>query len=233
MYTKRHLNIENGKGVLMTSINEEYITEYIRELLPERTPFLSELENYAKENKVPIIEPEIAQFLRFLLKLHRPKEILEVGTAIGYSAITMAETLKDNFQITSLEKDPDMIEEAILNIEKAGFKDQIKIIEGDALETFPHLSKHYDFIFLDAAKGQYIEFMNYSLKLLEPGGIIVSDNVLYKGMVAQKSEVKRRQRTLVTRLRGYLELINHIEGVTSSVIPIGDGLALTYKELID
>ncbi len=217
----------------MGSINEEYITEYIRELLPERTPFLSELENYAKENKVPIIEPEIAQLIRFLLKLHRPKEILEVGTAIGYSAITMAETLKKDFQITSLEKDPLMIDLAMLNIEKAGFKKEIKIIEGDALDTFPHLTKQYDFIFLDAAKGQYIEFMDYSLKLLEPGGIIVSDNVLYKGLVAQKSEVKRRQRTLVTRLRAYLDLINHIEGVTSSVIPIGDGLALTYKELID
>ena len=217
----------------MASINEDYITEYIRQLLPERSPLLSQLETYAKANNVPIIQPEIAQLLRFLLKLHRPKEILEVGTAIGYSAITMAESLKTDFQITSLEKDPLMIEEAILNIEKAGFKDQIKIIEGDALETFPHLSKHYDFIFLDAAKGQYIEFMDYSLKLLEPGGIIISDNVLYKGMVAQKSVVKRRQRTLVTRLRGYLELINHIEGVTSSVIPIGDGLALTYKELID
>ena len=217
----------------MTSINEEYITEYIRELLPERTPLLRDLEDYAKHHKVPIIEPEVAQVLRFLLKLQKPKEVLEVGTAIGYSAITMAETLKKDFYITTLEKDPLMIEQANINIEKSGFKDYIKIIEGDALETFPHLSKSYDFIFLDAAKGQYIEFMDYSLKLLKPGGIIVSDNVLYKGMVAQKSQVKRRQRTIVTRLRDYLEWINHIEGVTSSVIPIGDGLALTYKEEID
>ena len=217
----------------MTSINEEYITEYIRELLPERTPILRDLEDYAKHHKVPIIEPEVAQVLRFLLKLQKPKEVLEVGTAIGYSAITMAETLKKDFYITTLEKDPLMIEQANINIEKSGFKDYIKIIEGDALETFPHLSKSYDFIFLDAAKGQYIEFMDYSLKLLKPGGIIVSDNVLYKGMVAQKSQVKRRQRTIVTRLRDYLEWINHIEGVFSSVIPIGDGLALTYKEEID
>ncbi len=217
----------------MGNVNKEYITEYIRKLLPERSPLLSELEDYAKVNKVPIIEPEIAQFLRFLLKLHRPKEILEVGTAIGYSAITMAETLKEDFGITSLEKDPHMVEKAILNIEKSGFKEEIKIIEGDALEIFPHLSKAYDFIFLDAAKGQYIEFMDYSLKLLKAGGIIVSDNVLYKGMVAQKTEVEKRQKTLVTRLRNYLELINTTEGLSSSVIPIGDGLALTYKEEID
>ena len=216
----------------MTSINEVYITDYIRRLIPERSKILSELETYAKDHKVPIVEPEVGQLLRFLLKLHKPKEILEVGTAIGYSAITMAETIKGDFQITSLEKDPLMIEQALLNIEKSGFKNQIKIIEGDALDTFPHLSKSYDFIFLDAAKGQYIEFMDYSLKLLKPGGIIVSDNVLYKGMVAQKSQVKRRQRTIVTRLRDYLEWINHIEGVTSSVIPIGDGVALTYKEEI-
>ena len=217
----------------MTSINEEYITEYIRELLPERTPLLRDLEDYAKHHKVPIIEPEVAQVLRFLLKLQKPKEVLEVGTAIGYSAITMGQTLKKDFYITTLEKDPLMIEQANINIERSGFKDYIKIIEGDALDTFPHLSKSYDFIFLDAAKGQYIQFMDYSLKLLKPGGIIVSDNVLYKGMVAQKSQVKRRQRTIVTRLRDYLEWINHIEGVFSSVIPIGDGLALTYKEEID
>lgn len=217
----------------MASINEKYITEYIRDLLPERSPFLQGLEDYAKKNKVPIIEPEVAQLLRLLLKIHKPQEILEVGTAIGYSAITMAKTLKGDFKITSLEKDPLMIEQAIINIEKSGFKREIKVIEGDALDTFPHLSKDYDLIFLDAAKGQYIQFMDYSLKLLKPGGIILSDNVLYKGMVAQKSQVERRQRTIVTRLRDYLEWINTIEGVSSSVVPIGDGLALTYKEEID
>ncbi|MDY0234554.1 MAG: O-methyltransferase [Gudongella sp.] len=214
----------------MASINEKYITEYIRELLPERTLLLSKLEKYAKENRVPIIEPEVAQLLRFLLKLHKPKEILEVGTAIGYSAITMAESLQGDFLITTLEKNPDMIDQALLNIEESGFIEKIKIIEGDALDTFPHLSKPYDFIFLDAAKGQYIEFMDYSLKLLKPGGIIVSDNVLYKGFVARKDELQRRNRTIVVRLREYLEMINHIEGITSSVIPIGDGVSLTYKE---
>ncbi len=217
----------------MPGINKDYISEYIRDLLPIRSEFLVGLEAYAKDNKVPIVHPEVAQLLRLLIKLQRPREILEVGTAIGYSALVMAGALEGDFSITTLEKDPKMVEEAILNIKKAGYEKEIKLIEGDALETFPHLSKTYDFIFLDAAKGQYIEFMDYSLKLIKDGGLIVSDNVLYKGMVAKKAPLDRRNKTIVTRLRDYLEWINNIDGVSTSVIPIGDGLALTYKEEID
>jgi len=230
MYTKRHQNTENGRSDPMTSINEEYITSYIRELTPKRSELLSSMEEYAKKENIPIIEPEVAQLIKTLVTMNKPKNVLEVGTAIGYSAILIGESLKGDWHITTLERSPKMIEKAYENIEKAGFKDKIKVIEGDALITFPHLSAKYDFIFIDAAKGHYLEFFSYAVKLLVPGGIILSDNVLYKGMVATDKLVVRRKRTIVNRLREYLSHINSIDGFISSVIPLGDGVAITYKE---
>lgn len=214
----------------MASINEEYITQYIRELTPRRSELLSQLEEYANRENVPIVEPEVAQLIKTLITINKPRSVLEVGTAIGYSAILMGEAMKGDWHITTLERDQKMIDLALDNIQKAGFSDKIKVIEGDARETFPHLSSNYDFIFIDAAKGHYLEFFNYAANLLNPGGIILSDNVLYKGMVATDKLVVRRKRTIVNRLREYLNHINSIEGFTSAVIPIGDGVAITYKD---
>ncbi len=214
----------------MSSVNEDYITNYIRDIVPEKSGQLKLMEEYAHENNVPIIEPEVGQLITVLLKLHRPVDILEVGTAIGYSALLMAQTLKGDWNITTMERNPEMIEMALENFQASPYSDRIKIIEGDARETFPHLTKKYDFIFLDAAKGQYMEFLHYAMDLLKPGGLIVSDNVLYKGMVASDQLVVRRKRTIVNRLREFLEHINKMEGYTSSVLPLGDGVALTFKE---
>jgi len=214
----------------MSSVNEDYITSYIRDITPQRTGQLKILEDYARENNVPIIEPEVGQLIKVLLKLHKPKEILEVGTAIGYSALLMAQNLEGDWSITTMERNPQMIEKARENFRKSGLEDRIRIIEGDARKTFPHLTKKYDFIFLDAAKGQYMEFLGYAKDLLKPGGLIVSDNVLYKGMVASDDLVVRRKRTIVNRLREFLEYINNMQGYISSVLPLGDGVALTYKE---
>lgn len=214
----------------MSSVNEEYITKYIRDIVPKKEGLLKDLEDYAKEYNVPIIEPEVGQLLTFLLKLYKPKEILEVGTAIGYSALLMANSLEGQWSITTMERNPQMILQATKNFQESPYGENIRIIQGDARENFPHLTKTYDLIFLDAAKGQYIEFFHYSMDLLKPGGIIVSDNVLYKGMVASDDLIVRRKRTIVNRLREYLEYINNLEGYTSSVLPLGDGVALTYKE---
>jgi len=214
----------------MSSVNEDYITSYIREITPQRTGLLRELEAYARENNVPIVEPEVGQLLTVLLKLHKPREILEVGTAIGYSALLMAHSLQGDWSITTMERNPQMIARARDNFKESDFEDRIRIIEGDARETFPHLTKEYDLIFLDAAKGQYMEFLGYAKDLLKPGGLIVSDNVLYKGMVASDDLVVRRKRTIVNRLREFLDYINNMQGYTSSVLPLGDGVALTYKE---
>lgn len=213
----------------MTNINEEYIQEYIRGVLPERDKLLRELELYAKQYHVPIIEPEVAQFLRIQLNILKPKKILEIGTAIGYSSLVMAEILED-CKITSIEKDEDMFVLANNNIDRSPYKDKINIIWGDAVEVLPFLEQKYDLIFIDAAKGQYIEFLKWAMKLLNPAGLIISDNVLYKGMVASDRLVNRRKITIVKRLREFLKYINEIDGYISSIVPIGDGVALTYKE---
>lgn len=214
----------------MNQINEEYIEDYIRSLLPDNNNYLISMEKYAEENHVPIVQPEVAQLLKVLLKLKKPKNILEVGTAIGYSAIVMAEQTEDHCKITTIERRKDMILLANKNISNTKYDNRIKILEGDAEEVLQDLDDKFDFIFLDAAKGQYMDFFNKCIKYLEPGGIIVSDNVLYKGMVATDALVIRRKKTIVKRLRQFLQYINEIEGYTSSIIPIGDGVAITYRE---
>ncbi len=213
----------------MSNINEEYIEDYIRNILPDNKPYLRDLETYADINHIPIVEKEVAQLLKLLLKIKKPKKILEIGTAIGYSALIMAEAT-ENAEITTIERMPNMVELAKNNINNTMCKDRITIIEGEAENILPNLEEKYDFIFLDAAKGQYIEFFNYCMELLEPEGLIVSDNVLFRGMVASDKLVIRRKKTIVKRLRRYLEYINEIEGYISSIIPIGDGVALTYRE---
>lgn len=212
----------------MSNINEEYVEGYIRDLTPKRSAFLEELETYAEENHVPIIEPEVGQVLKTLLRIHKPKKILELGTAIGYSSIMMASEI--DVEITSIERRADMVALSRENIEKANLSDKITVLEGDAEEILGSLEDKYDFIFLDAAKGQYKYFFDSAVLNLNKAGIIVSDNVLFKGMVASDELVIRRKKTIVKRLREYLEYINSLEGYTSCVLPIGDGLAITYKE---
>lgn len=214
----------------MTHINEAYIEEYIRNILPENNPYLKEMELYAEENHVPIIEKEVAQLLKVLLKIIKPKNILEIGTAIGYSALIMASSIDENSNITTIERRLDMIELAEKNINSTKYKDKINILYGEAEEILPSLNDKFDFIFLDAAKGQYLEFFNYCMNLINKEGVIVSDNVLFKGMVASDKLVIRRKKTIVKRLREYLKYINHLDGYSSCIIPIGDGVAITYRE---
>ena len=214
----------------MNHINEEYIEDYIRSLLPCSKGILEDMEKYALDNHVPIVQPEVAQLIKVLLKVKKPKNILEIGTAIGYSVILMAENTSDDCKITTIERRRDMVEKALDYISKTPYNDRITILEGEAEEVLLSLKDKYDFIFLDAAKGQYLQFFNRCVDLLESGGIVVSDKVLYKGMVATDKLVIRRKITIVKRLRKYLKHINEIEGYTSCIIPIGDGLAITYKE---
>ncbi len=214
----------------MNNINEEYVEEYIRSLLPERPEFILELEKYAHDNHVPIIHPEVAQFLMVILKMNKPLKILEVGTAIGYSALVMAYSTEDNTEIHTIEKREDMIKLANENIGNSIYKDRIKIISGEAEEVLPNLKEKYDFIFLDAAKGHYLDFFKSCTKALNSGGTIVSDNVLYKGMVASDKLVIRRKKTIVKRMRQYLKYISNLDGFSSCVLPLGDGVAVTYKE---
>ena len=210
------------------NINYEYIIRYIRDTIPKRSGLLAELEEYAKENSVPISQPEAIRLTEILLKIKNPEKILEIGTAIGYSAIRMAQNSKAH--ITTIEISDEMADVAEKNIEKAGFKDRIKIIKGDACEVLKNMNESFDVIFIDAAKGHYDDFFRECDRMLKKGGVLISDNVLYKGMTATDDLVVRRKITIVRRLRAYLEMLKDNKNYSTSIVPIGDGVALSIKE---
>ena len=218
----------------MSEINYSYIVEYVRALhTPPTNPVLAEIEHaIAMEKETwPIIKPEVADFMKVILSLAKPKEILEIGTAVGYSSILMSECLAEGGHITTLERFPYMLKQAEKNIKKAGLEDTIQIVVGDAAETLLTLpSEKYDVIFMDCAKGQYINFLPECIRLLKPNGLLITDNVLHKGTVAKSRYlIERRQRTTHSRLRDFLWTIMHTPELKSSVLPFGDGIALSYK----
>lgn len=212
----------------MNGITYDYMEEYLRSLLSENNEVLNELEEYAKENNVPIVQKETARFLELMVSIQKPKKILELGTAIGYSAILMSEAMNNNVSITSIERDASMIMEANANFSKHGYSN-ISILEGDALEILESIDDKYDLIFMDAGKGHYNHFLPYCLRLLSQEGIIVADNVLFRGMVATNDLLKRRKITIVKRMRKYLEEVNKDNNLITSVIPMGDGIAVTKR----
>lgn len=210
-------------------INYDYITDYIRNTMKKSTGILKELEDYAREYGVPIVQPEVAGLLTVLGGLLKPSRILEIGTAIGYSSILLSGILRQGGVIDTIERSEPAAEKAVENIKKAGLQDTIRVIRGEASEVLPCLESKYGMIFLDAAKGQYPEFFPECMRLLEAGGLLVSDNVLYKGMVANDELVVRRKKTIVGRMREYLGTICSSGELDTSIIPIGDGVALSYR----
>lgn len=212
------------------NINYEYIIRYIRDTIPSSSGHIKEMEEYAAVNEVPISQPESIRMIEILLKLCRAEEILEVGCAIGYSAIRMSRACGAN--VTTVELSDDMADTAQKNIEKAGLSDKIKIIRGDAKEVLRQIEgeEKYDAIFVDAAKGQYMEFFPHCMRLLKKGGLLISDNILYKGMTATDELVVRRKITIVRRLRAYLDMLKNNNELSTAIIPIGDGVALSFKE---
>ncbi|NMM65598.1 O-methyltransferase [Clostridium sp. P21] len=213
----------------MKGITYDYMEQYIRSLIEEHSGYLKQLEDYAHENNVPIVHKEVARFLELMINIKKPLKILELGTAIGYSAILMNISSKGNSEITTIERDEKMITLAKNNIEKCGFKDKIKIIQGECLEVLEKLDGKYDLIFMDAGKGHYNHFLPHCMRLLNKDGIIIADNALFRGMVASKELVERRKITIVKRMREYLKLVSDNEKFITSVIPMGDGIAVTTR----
>lgn len=213
----------------MSNINYDYIQNYIADLIPSSTGLLKELEEYAYLNNIPIITHDVASLLNILIKSSNTKKILEIGTAIGYSSIFMGKSIGNNFEICSIEKDPLMVEIARKNIEKAKYKDKINVIQGDAMEVLNTIDDIYDMIFLDAAKGHYQDIFNKSICKLKIGGLFICDNVLFRGMVAERSLLIRRKITIVKRLKKFLSYISNHESLQTSIVPIGDGLSISLK----
>jgi len=211
-------------------IVDERMVSFINSLDTGNPSYLNELEEYARATDVPIVRTEMQSFLRFLMKMKQPKRILEVGTAIGFSALLMSEYAPKDCKITTIEKYEKRIPLAIENFKKAGKEDSITLLQGDALEILPALTEEYDFIFMDAAKGQYIHFLPDILRLLAKDGLLVSDNVLQDGDVLEsRFAVTRRNRTIHSRMREYLYTLKHTEELTTAIIPLGDGVALSVK----
>ena len=212
-------------------ITEERISTFISSFDTGNTPFLEELEQYAKKTDVPIIRPQVQNLLKLLLAMKEPKTILEVGTAIGFSALLMSEYGPRDCHITTIEKYEVRIPIARENFKKAGKEKEITLIEGDATQILKELTGPYDMIFMDAAKGQYIHFLPDILRLLPTGGILISDNVLQDGDVLQsRYAVTRRDRTIHSRMREYLYELKHHEGLQTDILPIGDGVAVSVKK---
>ena len=205
----------------MGTIVNERIVDYINSLDKGNSPVCNAIEKEALADGVPIIRKEMGNLLKVLLLLKQPQKILEVGTAVGYSSILMSENMPENCRITTIEN----------NFKRAGKEEVITLLEGDAMDILKELDGTYDFIFMDAAKGQYINFLPELLRLMPAGGLLISDNVLQEGdIVESRYGVTRRNRTIHTRMREYIYTLTHAEQLETSIVPIGDGITLSVKK---
>ena len=212
-------------------IVDERMVTFIHSLEMPENELLETIEQEALDTYVPIIRKETKSLLKVLLCMQKPMNILEVGTAIGFSALVMSEYAPEGSHITTIEKYEKRIPIARENFRRAGKEDKITLIEGDALEVMKGLTGSYDFIFMDAAKGQYIHYLPEVLRLLSPGGLLVSDNVMQDGdVIESRFAVERRNRTIHSRMREYLYELKHNDELFTSVIPLGDGVALSVRK---
>ena len=213
-------------------ISDERMETFLASLDAGNTPFLDQIEREALETNVPVIRTQTQGLLRFLLAMRKPMSILEVGCAIGFSALLMSEYAPAGCKITTIEKYEKRIPVAKANFVRAEKEDAITLLEGDAADILKELTGPYDFIFMDAAKGQYIHFMPEVLRLLAPGGLLVSDNVLQDGDILEsRFAVERRNRTIHSRMREYLYELTHHEALETVVLPMGDGVTVSVKTM--
>ena len=212
-------------------IVDERMRTYINSLNTGNTDFLEELEQTALETGVPVIRREMQSFIKTLLAMKKPKRILEVGTAVCFSTLLMCEYGPSDLKITTIENYEKRIPIAKENFKKAEREEQITLLEGDAGEILKTLSGTYDFIFMDAAKGQYINWLPDILRLMEKGSVLVSDNVLQEGdIIESRYLVERRNRTIYKRMREYLYELTHNPILVTSVLPVGDGAAVSIRQ---
>jgi predicted O-methyltransferase YrrM len=212
-------------------ICDERLVTYINSLDTGNTPVLDAIEKEALDSYVPIIRKEMQSFLKLLLAMQRPKRILEVGAAVGFSSILMAEYGPADCEIITIENYDKRIPLARTNFARAGKEKQITLLEGDAQDILPTLDGTFDLIFMDAAKGQYIHFMPEILRLLAVGGVLVSDNVLQDGDIIESHFiVERRNRTIYKRMREYLYELTHNESLVTAVLPVGDGITVSCRK---
>lgn len=213
-------------------IVDERFTTYVHSLEVPEDPLLERIEQEALDGRVPIVRKETQSFLKTLLLIHRPRRVLEIGTAVGFSALLMSAYLPKEGHITTIENYEKRIPIARENFRRCGKEEQIRLIQGDALAVMKELEGPFDFIFMDAAKGQYIYYLPEAVRLLTPGGVLMSDNVLQDGDVLEsRFAVERRNRTIHSRMREYLYELKHHQLLQTSILPLGDGVALSVKQI--
>lgn len=206
------------------------LVDYLRKSQRKFDGYLGELEKWCNENRVPIIPHETAVFLDFQLGLIKPNNILEIGTAVGFSGSLMAKNLPENGTLTTIDRNPVMYERAKENFVKTGVADKVEILEGDAAEILPKLDKKFDFIFMDSAKAKYIEFFPYCMKVLEDGGILMVDDIFQGGTILDEIEtIPRRVRKIHKRLNQFLDFIQNDDSIKTTLLPLGDGIVLIQK----
>ena len=211
-------------------IVDERIITFINSMDTENSEILETIEQEALAADVPIIRREMQSFLEVLLLMKKPMRVLEVGTAVGFSALLMSDYLPEGGHITTIENYEKRIPIARENFRRAGKEDKITLIEGDATEVLAEMEGTFDFIFMDAAKGQYIHYLPNVLRLLSDGGCLVSDNVMQDGdIIESRFAVERRNRTIHARMREYLYELKHNERLLTSIVPVGDGAAVSVK----
>lgn len=216
----------------MTDAHINNTTQYIQSITPRTPAWASIMEQYAMENRVPIIDRVSVHFLLQLVRMHQPNNVLEIGTAIGYSALRMHEVVP-NAKIITVEKNEQMYTVAKQNVALHAANNYVTVIQGDALEQLKRLREQktvFDFVFIDAAKSQYEQFFNAIDPLVTKGGIIVSDNVLFRSFVANEiKETPKRYKKLVAKLQTFNEnMMKHVK-YHSSIVPLGDGLLVSVK----
>lgn len=211
-------------------IVDERITTFINSMDTENSEILEAIEKEALETYVPIIRKEMQSFLKMLITIQKPMRILEIGTAVGFSALLMSEYAPRECVITTIENYAKRIPIARGNFARAKKEDRITLIEGDAMDVLPNMEAGFDFIFVDAAKGQYIHYLPEVLRLLNNGGTLVSDNVLQEGdIIESRFAVERRNRTIHARMRKYLFELKHKDELVTAILPLGDGVAVSTK----
>ena len=212
-----------------------YVTEYIREKTAQTDSLLLELEEYARQNSVPIAEPETARLLSVLTRLKRPERVLEVGCAIGYSSIIISKGLAANGRILTLEYSPEMAARARENIKRAALDGVIRVVEADAKDYLAYIDEDecFDMIFLDGPKAHYVNMLDDAVRLLKKGGMLITDNVLFKGMTVDDGHFARRKVTIIHRLREYIDALVAHPQLETSILSQGDGVTLSVKTVSD
>lgn len=204
---------------------------YLELLQPELPEYMEEIQKYANENDVPIIRKPTQHFFRVYMAAMKPERILEIGTAIGFSALYMMENSHEKATIDTIENYPPRIEKAKENISRSSFSDRINLIEGDAMEILPKLESKYDLIFMDASKGQYINMLPHIKNLMHSGSVLISDNILQEGDIIESTfAIKRRNRTIHKRMREFLETIHMDPDFTVDTMAIGDGITIAVRK---